>query len=165
MDEKNSLKPMLVKKPVRTAKTPRAFPGQPAEMTPRGTMLIPRDVFLAALKGELDPERTQEIMACLQGTSEPKSNIQIAEAEPGDCGVEALGKFEAEIESKDHPQVFVVVDNPAYVRVVIAKFAVEELCEGSGILVAGAKIPDDQLVGFIRSLMTIAHRRGLVCHL
>ncbi len=167
MVEKNSSKPIAVKKAVRTAKTPRAFPGQPVdiETTPRGSLLIPQEVFLKLLKGELDPERTQEIMARLQGGSAPAADVQIGEAEPQDGGVEAFGKFEAEVEARAHPQVFVVVDNPAYVRIVIAKFAIEELCEGSGMLVAGAKITDEQLVLFIRSLMTIAHRRGLVCHL
>lgn len=103
---------MLVKKPVRTAKTPREFPGQPRELEP-------------------------------------------------------IANFQMEVEAVENPQVIVMAHDtdPEHVRVVIARFAVEELYAGSSMLVAGAKISNDGLIEFIRSLMTIANRRGLLCRL
>lgn len=152
---------MLVKKPVRTAKTSRAFPGQPAEerITPIRSTLLPQGTFVKLLKGELDPAKAQEIIAQLTGDATPAP-------EPIQARGRTAADVEAGIESKDFPQAFVIDEHhPEHVRVVIAKFAIEDLYQGSSMLVAGAKITNDGLVGFIRSLMTIANRRGLMCPL
>ncbi len=114
MDEKISKKP-LPRKAVRTARTPRTFPGQPAE----------------------------------------------------ESQARSLQSLEDGLDETDNPKVLLITDvnKPEHVRLAIAKFETQELFPGSNMLVAGVRLTDYELVEFLRSLMTVAMGRGLLCRL